>query len=228
MMLNQTRRRMETWLVLLLGLTSGILATGCGQHKATTSTMSNKAQGELSASLAKLDETLKSKSPFIFAKLARGATQKDIDTLRSGFGGAQIECLEVWYKWHNGCSGHITDVLPLGRMLSIAESLEDRKGIQSIPFVDAKRKSALKILEDSAGDGFFLDVESQNPRVFYHMLEDPFPRDYGTLEEFASFIRDVHAAGVASENDHGMVDFDLDRYNKIEAEYLARIRKSSE
>ena len=227
-MLNQARWRMRTWFVSLLVVTGGILTSGCGQHKATTSTMSNKEQGDLSANLAKLDETLASKSPFIFAKLAPGATQKDIDTLRSGLGGARIECLEVWYKWHDGCSGHITDVLPLGRMLSIAEALEDRKGIQSIPFVDAKRKSALKILEDSAGDGYFLDVESQNPRVFYHMLKDPFPRDYGTLEEFVSFIRDVHAAGVASEGDHGMAAFDLDRYHKIEAEYLKRIREPSE
>jgi hypothetical protein len=190
--------------------------------------MSNKAQGNLSASLAKLDETLATKSAFIHAKLAPGATQKDIDTLRSGLGGAQIECLEVWYKWHNGCSGRITDVLPLGRMLSIAESLEDRKEIQNIPFVDAKRKSALKILEDGAGDGYFLDVESQNPRVFYHMLEDPFPRDYGTLEEFVSFIGDVHAAGVVTENEHGMAAYDLDRYKTIEAGYLKRIGKPAE
>jgi hypothetical protein len=218
---------MRTSIIIVL-LTAGGLATGCGQHKATTSTMSNKAQADLSASLAKLDETLARKSPFIRAKLAPGATQKEIDTLRSGLGGAQVECLEIWYKWHNGCSGHLTDVLPSGRMLSIDESLEDRKGIQSIPFVDAKRKNSLKILEDGAGDGYFLDIESQNPRVFYHMLEDPYPRDYGTLEEFVSFIGDVHAAGIATESEHGMAAFDLDQYKKIEADYLKRIRKSGE
>ena len=206
-------------------LASTIAATGCGQHAARSSSLSKKEQSDLSANLAKLDETLASKSPFIFAKLSPGATQQDIDTLRKELGGSQIECLEVWYKWHNGCADRITDVLPLGRMLSINESLDDRKQIQSVPFVDAKRKSALKILEDSAGDGFFLDIESQNPRVFYHMLEDPYPRDYGTLAEFVSFIRDVHAAGIVTKNEHGMAAFDLDRYQKIEAEYQKRISK---
>jgi hypothetical protein len=206
-------------------LAGTITATGCGQHAARSSSLSNKEQSDLSASLAKLDETLASKSRFIFAKLLPGATQPDIDALRKGLGGSQIECLEVWYKWHNGCADRITDLLPLGRMLSINESLENRKQIQSIPFVDAKRKSALKILEDSAGDGFFLDVESQNPRVFYHMLEDPYPRDYGTFVEFISFIRDVHEAGIVSENKHSMADFDLNRYQKIEADYLKSLTK---
>jgi hypothetical protein len=57
------------------------------------------------------------------------------------------------------------------------------------------------------------------------MLEDPFPTDYGTLQEFADFISDVHAAGLATENEHGMVAFDLDRYQKLESDYLERIRK---
>jgi hypothetical protein len=204
-------------------LTTAILATGCGPHKVVSSTMSNAEQIALATSLAKLEDVLANKSPFIFAKLGPGATDEDVGRLRSELGGAQIQCLELWYRWHNGCSGHTTDLLPLGRMLSIAEALEDRKGIQEIPFVDTKRKNALKILEDVAGDGFFLDIASPSSRVFYHMLEDPFPRDYGTLQEFVAFISDVHAAGLASEKDNGIVAFDLDRYQKIESEYLQGI-----
>jgi hypothetical protein len=89
--------------------------------------------------------------------------------------------------------------------------------------VDRKRRSALKILEDAAGDGFFLDVAIPRPRVFYHMLEDPFPQDYGTLAQFVSFIAEVHAAGLASAGEGGVVNFDLDRYAEIEADYLRRI-----
>jgi hypothetical protein len=190
--------------------------------------MSAKEKDALKANLAKLESTLKNKSPFIFDKLASGASQQEIGRLRSGLGGAQIECVEIWYRWHNGCTDRLTDVLPLGRMLSIAESLEDREGAKNIPFVDAKRKSALKILDDGAGDGFFLDIASPIPRVFYHMIEDPYPRDFGTLQEFVNFINDVHAAGLASENDHGMVAFDLDRYQTIEADYRREIGTAME
>jgi len=190
--------------------------------------MSAKERDALQASLAKLESTLQSKSPFVFNKLAAGASQQEISTLRSELGGTQIQCLETWYRWHNGCTDRLTDILPLGRMLSIAESLRDRKETQNIPFVDAKRKSALKILDDSAGDGFFLDISNSNPRIFYHMLEDPYPRDYGTFEEFVTFIDAVHEAGLASQNEHGMVAFDLDRYQKLEAEYLERIEKAGE
>lgn len=187
--------------------------------------MSDEQQNALSASLAKLEDILRDKSPFVIAKLAPSATDEELATLRSELDGVQIQCLELWYGWHNGCTGGSTDILPLGRMLSITESLEDRKLTQGIPFVDAKRKNALKILDDGAGDGFFLDITSRNPRVFYHMLEDPNPRDCGTLQEFVAFISDVHAAGLATEKENGMVTFDLDRYQKAEADYLQKLRK---
>src|SRR4051812_47243364 len=117
---------MKTPVISLLFLI-GILTTGCGHSKTVSSTVSHKQQDVLSASLAKLGDTLANKSPFIFAKLAPGATPEDIHMLRAELGGAEIQCLELWYRWHNGCTGHITDVLPLGRMLSIAEAVEDRK-----------------------------------------------------------------------------------------------------
>ena len=134
-----------------------------------------------------------------------------------------MQSLELWYQWHNGCIDRTTDVLPLGRMLSISESLQDRKMIRGIRFVDEKRKSALKILDDGAGDGFFVDVANPSPRVFYHMLEDPFPRDYGTLKDFVQLIMQVHAAVLSSENENGMVDFDKAQYDKLESEYFKKL-----
>jgi len=215
---------MKTAIVLALLLSIALVATGCRRQDAVGSTMSDKQQNALNANLAKLEDTLRDKSPFIFAKLAPSATNEELATLQSELGGVQIQGLELWYGWHNGCTDRGTDILPLGRMLSIAEALEDRKMTQGIPFVDAKRKNALKILEDGAGDGFFLDIASANPRVFYHMLEDPDPRDYGTLQEFVAFIRDVHAAGLATKKENGMVAFDLDRYQKVEADYLQKLQ----
>ena len=178
--------------------------------------------------MAQLDETLRKKSPFVASKLAPAATNEDLAALRAELGGVQIPSLELWYRWHNGCTMRTIDFLPLGRMLSIAEALEDRKMTQGVPFVDAKRKSALKILDDSAGDGFFLDIASSRPRVFYHMLEDPFPRDFGTLQQFVAFINDVHAEGLATEDENGMVRFDLDRYLRVEDEYLKSIGNNHE
>ena len=189
------------------------------QHVAT-------AKSALDANLAKLDDTLKSKSRFVFDKLAPGATEQEIARLRTGLGGAEIECLERWYRWHNGCTDRLTDIMPLGRMLSIDESLKDRNDEESIPFVDDTRKTAIKILDDSCGDGFFLDIASPNPRVFYDMLEDPFPRDYGTLDEFVAYIDSLHAAGLASLNEHAMVSFDLAPYAKLKREYLSHINKT--
>jgi hypothetical protein len=197
---------------------------GCGAPAAVTSTMSEKQRGDLESSFATLDDTLSAKSPFIFTKLQPGASDSEISVLRTGLSGASVDCLERWFRWHNGCRDNITDVLPLGRMLSISESLEDRKQIQTVPFADSKRKSALKILADAAGDGFFLDIASSGPRVFYHMLEDPFPTDYGTLQEFVTFVSKIHAAGLASKNEHGMVAFDLERYQVMEAEYLRSLK----
>ena len=206
-----------------LALTIGLLAVGCRQQKVASSSMSDEQQTALNTGLAELEATLKDRSPFIFARLAPAATDEELAALRAGLEGVQVQCLELWYQGHNGCSGHTTDILPLGRMLSISEALQDRRMIQGIPLVDAKRKRALKILEDGAGDGFFLDVASPTPRVFYHMLEDPFPRDYGSLQQLVTFINDVHVAGLASEKESGMVVFDLARYQELEVNYLRKI-----
>jgi hypothetical protein len=177
---------------------------------------------DLKARLVALEGALQAKSPFVLEQMAPPATAEQLAELEAALG-VRVEPLEVWYGWHNGCSGPATDILPLGRMLPISEALADRRMVRSIPFVDRKRRSALKILEDAAGDGFFLDVAIPRPRVFYHMLEDPFPQDYGTLAQFVSFIAEVHAAGLASAGEGGVVNFDLDRYAEIEADYLRRI-----
>ncbi len=219
---------MKFSLVLSFALTVATFSVGCGKRQPTKSASPAEEYRALASSLTKLDETLASKSPFMSARLAPGATEEELKTLRAGLGGVQVDALERWFQWHNGCAGGLTDVLPLGRMLSIEEALEDRASTQAMAFVDAKRKSALKILDDGAGDGYFLDIESPTPRVFYHMLEDPFPRDFGTLPEFVTFIGDVHAAGVASVNDDGTVTFDLDRYQKIEDDYLKSIGAENE
>ncbi len=194
---------------------------------AVSSTMDVDEQKSLNASLVELEAVLVAKAPFIHKKLAPLATNSQLTELRAGLGGARVQSLELWYQWHNGCSGRITNVLPLGRMLSISESLQDRNMIQNVPFVDQKRRNALKILDDGAGDGFFVDVASPSPRVFYHMLEDPFPRDYGTLPEFVQFIVQVHAAGLASLNNHGMVNFDMAGYAKLETKHFAKLRDKS-
>ena len=65
----------------------------------------------------------------------------------------------------------------------------------------------------------------EDPRVFYHMLEDPFPVDYGTLADFAGFMKEVHAAGIASPGAEGVVSFDLDKYRELETAYLERLKK---
>jgi hypothetical protein len=187
--------------------------------------MTDQEAEKLKAAFLNLEDVIVEKAPFISKKLADPASEKDIMVLRKGIGGVEIQRLEYWYKWHNGCVDYLTDIIPLGRMLSIRESLDDRAKIQKIPFVDSKRKNAIKILEDGAGDGFFLDLSVSTPRVFYHMLEDPFPRDYGTLEDFVLFIKEVHSSGVSSAGENGKVDFDLEKYHKLETEYLSKLKK---
>jgi hypothetical protein len=183
--------------------------------------MSEDEKKTLTAELERLQSVLNDKSPFVAEKLAPGATEAEILALRSEVAGAQLDELEIWFKWHNGCTDRLTDLLPLGRMLSISEALETRKMLQSTPFVDARIKRSLKLLEDIAGDGFYVDLTESNPRVFYCMIEDPYPTYYGTLQEFVAFVSEVHEAGLATPNSNGMVDFDQVHYQELESKHLA-------
>ncbi len=224
MVKSNMNRVLKSCLTVLAGLMlAGPMVAGCGSPKTQKRVVIPQEKETLNAGFAKLETVLKEKVLFIHSKLGEPAGEKDIAELREGLGGVEVQCLELWYKWHNGSADNLTDILPLGKMLSISESLEDRELIQKVPFVDPKRKRAIKILEDPAGDGFFLDISGSSPRVFHHMLEDPFPRDYGTLEDFVGFIAEVHSSGVASMTENGIVDFDLEKYGKIESDYLSKL-----
>jgi hypothetical protein len=161
----------------------------------------------------------------ILTDLAPPATEQEIPTLRNALNGSTIEVLEAWYKWHNGSLSQNTWLLPLGHPLTIKEALEDRKMIQAIPFVDKLRKNSLKILDDGAGDGFFLDVTAKNPTVFYAMLEDPTPRHYGTLVEFINFIAQGFEEGALSVEEKGDLKWDKAKYKALEKEHFKKIDK---
>jgi hypothetical protein len=210
-------------LIVLLLCNSCLIATGCERQKVANTPAKPVDGKDLKEVLAELENVLEKNAPFVHAKLAPPATKDELLELRAGIGNVEMPSLEIWFQWHNGCQDALADLLPLGRMLSISEALQDRKQIRTIPFVDSKRKSALKILDDGTGDGFFVDITSSTPRVFYHMLEDPYPRDYGTLPEFVQFLVNVHSAKLASIDRRGMVDFDLQKYDALEEAHFEQL-----
>lgn len=214
---------MQNDFVMLTALAMAMLgvAGGCSKPVPQSAAMPAKEQRDLRECLAELDEVLRKKSPFVLDKLAPGADVAEIEKLRAELGVAKIEPLEIWFEWHNGCTDRLTELLPLGRPLSISESLENRKQLQATPFVDEKIKRSLKLLEDLAGDGFYVDLTEPSPRVFYCMLEDPYPKYYGTLPEFVAFVSEVHGAGLATLNSNGMIDFDQTRYGELESKHRA-------
>lgn len=214
---------MQNDFVMLTALAMAMLgvAGGCSKPGPQSAAMSAKEQRDLRECLAELDEVLREKSPFILDKLAPGADVAEIEKLRAELGVARIEPLEIWFERHNGGTDRVTELLPLGRPLSISESLENRKLLQATPFVDEKIKRSLKLLEDVAGDGFYLDLTEPSPRVFYCMLEDPYPAYYGTLPDFVAFVSKVHEGGLATLNSNGMIDFNQVRYLELESKHLA-------
>jgi hypothetical protein len=220
----QAPRRMSSLverLRVLILLT--LLIVGCGQPASVPSSMNAADLRSLEAVLQRLDGVLAARASEIHANLAPGATSEEIEELRAGLEGNQIDALETWFRWHNGVTGTPRRLLPLGVPLSIREALDDREMIRRIPLVGRQRRAVIKILDDGAGDGYFLDITSATPRVYYEMLEDPGPVDFGTLHEFVEFIADAFDSGVISLNERGDFDYDLDEYFPFEAAYLDRI-----
>lgn len=215
---------MQQFSVLLVSLLS-FIAIGCGGQPTVSSvTMTDAQRAELLAALEKLDETLEQHAPEIFKQFAPPASDDDIKELRSGLGGVDRPFLELWFRWHNGGQNGVVGLLPLGDALSIQEALADRAMNQSISMMHHSRRRDIKLLDDGAGDGYFLNLSSNPPRVYYEMLEDPAQTDYGTLAEFVDFIEQVHAAKITTVDDRGFVDFDWDAYSKLETKHLASLQ----
>ena len=202
---------------------------GCGGQTAVVESMfmNDEERNELRAAQAKLDDTLRKHSPFVYDELAPSATDAEIEKLRAELDVTERPYLELWFKWHNGCTDHPMRLLPLGDLISVDESIEDRSSIQDMPFVHQRRKRDIKLLDDGCGDGFFLDLTASPPRIYYEMLEDRFPTDYGTMLQFLQFIDRVHTAGITSVNEREIVIFDATAYQKLEAEHLSSVKKGA-
>lgn len=180
----------------------------------------------LSDGFARLDKVLAAKAVSIQTNLSPPAKDEEIAALRAALGGKKIDVLEAWFRWHNGGKDLRHDLLPLGRPMSVADSLEDRKSLQTIPFVGKLRKSSVKILDDGAGDGFFLDPTAAKPVVFYQMLEDPTPRVYGTMTEFVNFLASGFESGVLSTNAAGELAYDGKKYQALEAAHFRSLKRN--
>lgn len=218
-----------TRLFTLIAIAS--LLCSCSKPPVVVAPVSVAEAQALQQSFARLDAVLAAKAAVIHTNLASPATAAELTGLRSALygsansAGSTNSVLEAWFGWHNGARVRGTSLLPLGEPLSIAEALEDRKMIQSIPFIAKLRKRSLKILEDGAGDGFFVDVTAARPRVFYHMLEDGTPQDYGTLAEFVDFIATGFERGVLFVDASGKFGYDDKQYQALEQEHFRVVRK---
>jgi len=97
--------------------------------------------------------------------------------------------------------------------------------MQGVPFVDKLRKVSVKIMDDGAGDGFFLDVTKTNPPVFYHMLEDPTPQYYGNMAEFIEFIALGFEDGTLFVNEAGEFKYDEAKYRAAEQAHFKKVKR---
>ena len=202
---------------------------GCETHTEQQTVAANGTEiDEMSAAQTNLDQTLQKHSPFVFKRLGAPATDSEIARLRAALAGLEVDDLESWFRWHNGWEKLPTKLLPLGAVVSIDQAIEDRSAYQLEAFVSERRKRNIKVLDDGAGDGFFVDLSATPPRIYYEMMENPVPKDFGTVIEFLQFIDRVHSAGITSLNEYGVVDFDEASYNKLELEHLEKIESGAQ
>jgi hypothetical protein len=204
----------------------------CSKPPMAATPLSPAEAQSLQESFARLDQVLAAKATSLHTNLAPPATAAEIAALRSAlhgssnFEGGTNLVLEAWFGWHNGSTNLAVELLPLGRPNSIAEALEDYKLIQRLPLIDKLRKRSLKIMDDGAGDGYFLDVTAARPRVFYHMLEDGTPQYYGTLAEFVGFIATGFERGVLFVDAQGKFGYDDKQYQALEQEHFKALGKA--
>lgn len=196
------------------------LLSSCGKRTESQSSYLSKEQEKaLEMAFARLDLALKQNAPNIHEHLKDGADIQELDNLRTNLSGNKVEMLETWFEWCNGSDEYL---LPAGLPISIKQTVEDLRIVQSIPYVPEIRRNSVKILCDSAGDGYFMDVNTESPLVFHHMLEDPDnPIWYGTLPEFLGFIASAFESGVIYQNEEGHFDYDEAKYEEMMADYIA-------
>ncbi|MBK1790051.1 SMI1/KNR4 family protein [Persicirhabdus sediminis] len=215
---------------LLLSIALSVLFLGCEKpanssknFKVQSSLMTESEISSFDDALAKLDTVMSEKAPLLHGKFAPGATDEDIAQLREALGGHEITSLEAWFRWHNGPKERFLGLVPLGEVVSIKQAIEYR---ESLSMAGASlRGSSVMIMEDGAGDGYFLDITSDPPRVFYEMMEDPYPTYYGSLPEFVDFIIKGFSSEVFSEDAKGWFVEDEDRFEAFEKNYLDKHNK---
>lgn len=210
---------MSTTVLKLIPLGLIFLICSCGERTASqSSTMSLSQTEDLDSAFARLENVLIDKAPKIHASLNEGATNEEIENLRECLSGNRIEALERWFQRHNGAAEAI---MPDGLPIDIERAIEDQRILETIPFVPEVRRNAMKILCDSAGDGFFVEVNTDSPRVFFHILEDPEnPVWFGSMTEFVNFIANGFETGIFFQNEEGKFAHDESGYEEMMENYL--------
>ena len=175
---------------------------------------------ELRAAFQRLDSAMAKAAPKMFSQLNPGASDEEILVLRSALGGKINQPLEEWFSWHNGAESYGVSLLPLGYPLSIEQALSKLEQSRDIPFNSKIRRNSLKILDDFSGDGYFVDLRSQSPWVFYDMIEDSGGPIYAhTLTELVSFIASCFEEDVFFEDAQGNFEYDEEAYSELDDKF---------
>lgn len=197
---------------------------GCGSKKVTYPdvTMPPSDREALIAALDRIDVALAEKTPTLASFLNDGATDEEIEHLRQALGGAINEPLEIWFRWHNGSSQPGLALLPVGGLISLEDAIRIKEMESRIPLIPGYRRNAIKVLDDHAGDGYFLDLTADEPDIFYDMLEDRTPPSerQASLTDLATFIAICFERGLIFQDEFGLLDYDEDSYFKFESEFF--------
>jgi hypothetical protein len=223
---------MVKWIVIAFLLMVVLLATAFqwflkSRTKSVSSSLSAEHARALNESLARLDKVLAEKAKTIHSKLAPPATDADIERLRAELGGSTVESLELWYRWHNGMTDKMAQLLPLGWPISIDDAIRERQmmmgGMVSFFCHSSPHRTMIKILDDGFGDGYFLNTTSSNPTVFYDMMEDPGGRHRFTLAEFVDFIAEAYEQGILVDDPRNP-DMEFEKFQRFEEEFVRKRR----
>lgn len=185
----------------------------------------DKAQ-DLQNALQSLDQIIKDKAQSLHDNLADGATDKQIVELQSEFNNEITPCIEQWFRWRNGSIKQFSEIIPLGELVSIEQVVEYRNQLKNSGLKRILRFNSVLLLEDGAGDGYFVDLQRSPPEVYYEMLEDPTPTYYGTMFEFVRYITEGYKSGVFSIDDDGELECNDELFERYEESHLEKTDRS--
>jgi cell wall assembly regulator SMI1 len=198
-----------------------------------------RVDASMATLLARLEQVLSQKCPYVLANLNPGLSDGEIAKLENESGIKLSKELKELYAWHNGCKRPTDDFIPMYSFRPFESVIaEKRRLAEEVGKMDAAQKEVwqtyvsytddwLRIFPDPSRDGYVYDPTRTygDGALFHCCIEMNSFRYFPSLENLLAYFLECYETGIYSfDAETKTLSADFEKAEDIVGRYAEKVR----